>query len=88
MDSTVTAVAGGGYALVWNDRSFGTSGTLHGQVFDADGQNVTSGGEFALAEFGNDAAELSSAGLENGNFVVVWTDVNGVFSGATGVDYN
>ena len=87
VDSTVTAVAGGGYALVWNDRSFGTSGTLHGQVFDADGQNVTSGGEFALAEFGNDAAELSLAGLENGNFVVVWTDVNGVFSGATGVDY-
>jgi Ca2+-binding RTX toxin-like protein len=73
----VTALAGGGFVVVWEDRS-GVGGDpyetgIKAQLYDADGNRV--GGEFRI---NNTVIGIQSrpevSALTNGGFVVTWTD--------------
>ena len=73
-DSAITALAGGGFVIVWTDQSGadGSSSGVFGQEFDASGNPV--GSEFQVNE------EISSVqyqptvtALDNGGYVVAWS---------------
>ena len=76
-DPAASALDGGGYVIVWEDRSGlggdNSSSSIKGQRFDSAGNKI--GGEFLV----NTATEInqdspSVAGLPGGGFVVTWTD--------------
>ncbi|MCP5155360.1 MAG: tandem-95 repeat protein [Ectothiorhodospiraceae bacterium] len=74
-DSSVSALADGGFVVVWADQS-GTADTsstgVIGQRFDAAGAAV--GGEFRVnTETDSTQDEPSVTGLQGGGFVVTWT---------------
>lgn len=81
-DPSVTAMADGGYLVVWQSDGQDTSGSgIFAQRYDAAG--VKSGVEFQINTFTTGAQELPSiTALDDGSFVVVWQsatqDVNGV----------
>jgi Ca2+-binding RTX toxin-like protein len=80
----VTALRGGGYVVTWTseDPTGGDASvsSARGQVFDAAGVARTAEFQINTATAGFQA-ELSVAALEDGRFVVVWTDAS-----ATGGD--
>ena len=81
---TITALAGGGFVVAWEDSS-GIGGdtaltAIKAQVFNADGS--TSGPEFLVNTTTDDfQTQPTITGLADGGFVVAWTD-----SSATGGD--
>ena len=76
----VAALSGGGFIVVWQDRS-GSGGDASGysvkaQRFDAAGAKV--GGEFLVnVNASGDQYEPKVTALQSGGFVVTWTDVTG-----------
>ncbi len=76
--SQVTALAGGGYVVVWFDGSgalgAGTLGEIRGQRFDANGARV--GGEYVVDQVTNTNVRAPSvSATANGGFVVAWADL-------------
>lgn len=74
--SDITALSGGGFIVVWTDRS-GSSGdadvSVRAQIYDASG--APRGGEFLVntrTEFGQSLPSVSE--LSNGNVVIAWQD--------------
>lgn len=78
-ESTITALADGGFVITWTDNSAtggDTSGAaIRGQIYDANGAKV--GAEFVVNSITQNAQTQSSvAALASGGFVVTWTDVS------------
>lgn len=83
-ESTVTALAGGGFVVTWTDGSATGADTdgsaIRGRVFDASGNPVGNAGHPAGDDFvintittsGQDQSAI--AALPGGGFVVVWSD--------------
>lgn len=73
-DSSITALAGGGFVVTWNDPSDGTSGRgIRAQIFDANGS--ASGAEFVVNTTRTaEQNDPSVVGLAGGGFAVCWMD--------------
>jgi Ca2+-binding RTX toxin-like protein len=78
-ESSVTALTDGRFVVTWSDRSEAagsgdtSSSSVRGQIFGADG--TKSGGEFLVNTLtANDQIESSVTALDDGCFVVTWTD--------------
>ncbi len=65
-DSEVTALAGGGFAITWEN-----DGQIKGRVYNANG--TPTGAEFAVSADTRLMGEPQIAALASGGFVVVWT---------------
>jgi VCBS repeat-containing protein len=80
-DSTMAALASGGFIICWTDLSGDGSGSaVRAQLYTADG--VASGAEFLVNSTTLNAQDQPSvAALASGGFVVTWTD-----NSATGPD--
>lgn len=80
----------GGFVVSWSSYSQqGSKRSVHGQIFDENGNKV--GGEIIFNTNTNDNQRYSDIiGLENGNFVVVWNDLgqDGSGWGVYGQVYN
>ncbi len=77
----VAGLAGGGFVVTWIDYSNEGGDTsvsaVRAQVFASDGTVV--GGEILVNTETNDwQIQPQIAGLENGNFVITWTDRSGI----------
>ena len=70
--SDLIALSGGGFAAVWYDN-----GAVHSQLFDNDGRPIT--GNSIVAGAGS---EPSVAALNNGGYVVTWTQMADYPAGA------
>ena len=82
-DSTVTALAEGGFVVTWTD-SASSSDQIYGRIFNEDGSPRTD--EFPISSGIGDHTNSSVTGLPNGNFAVVYTDGGwGNESGSTGI---
>jgi hypothetical protein len=73
----ITALAGGGFVVTWDDPSLSVPGTsdvnVKGQRFNADGTKA--GSEFLVNTATTGDQEFSSVtGLADGRFVVAWAD--------------
>ena len=81
-DPSAAALSGGGFAIAWTDSS-GADQDVRVRVFDATGAEV-------VAEFVANTTTTafqggpSIVGLDNGNFVVTWTDLSGTAPDASG----
>jgi hypothetical protein len=76
----ITALAGGGFVVTWDDPSLSVPGTsdvnIKGQRFNADGTKA--GGEFLVNTTTIGDQQFSSVtGLADGRFVVTWSDFGG-----------
>ncbi|MGB0904752.1 MAG: hypothetical protein ACPGVJ_07640, partial [Mangrovicoccus sp.] len=76
-----------GYVIVWRSSYQDNAGSdygIYGQRYDANG--VPQGGEFKISSsiYGNQN-DPAVAGIENGGFIVVWTDENGLDGANNGV---
>ena len=71
-DATVTALAGGGFVVVWESNwQDGSKTGVYGQLYDAVG--LAFGGEFQVnQESFLDQEDFSVTALDDGGFVVVW----------------
>lgn len=82
-EPTVTALADGGFVVVWNTLDSlqdGSASALKGQYFDATGQKV--GGEFLVNSLTSGGQFLPSiATLADGSVLVTWTSETGDGSG-------
>ncbi|WP_225009724.1 DUF642 domain-containing protein [Novosphingobium percolationis] len=84
---TVTALAGGGFVVAWEDAS-GTLGdasswSVKAQVFGANGSRV--GSEFLVnTQTGSAQWRPSVTGLDDGGFAVAWMDGSGTLGDADG----
>lgn len=80
-DSTMTALASGGFVICWTDATADGSGSgVKAQIYDANG--VPLGGEFLVNSSTLNAQDQPSVtALANGGFVVTYTD-----NSATGPD--
>jgi len=69
-----TALAGGGYLVTWSElNGDGHNYGISGQRFDAHGNAI--GGKFvANSQTSHDQMSSSTAGFDDGGFVIVWTD--------------
>ncbi|MEM1050284.1 MAG: FG-GAP-like repeat-containing protein [Pseudomonadota bacterium] len=73
-DPRVTAIQGGGYVVVWEDSSSGSTEVM-AQRYDSSGN--ASGGEFRINTTTSDTQDDGEvAGLTDGGFVVVWESTN------------
>jgi hypothetical protein len=89
-DPTVTALADGGYVVVWeSEDQDGDDEGVYGQRYDADGEPV--GGEFQVnTETDNGQKDPVVTGLADGGFVVAWEskDQDGDDEGIYGQRYD
>jgi Ca2+-binding RTX toxin-like protein len=76
-DSQVTALAGGGYVVVWAE---GDDGTLSGRAYDNNGDATTA--VVPLVD-GGDNVQPEIAALPNGNFALVYADSGWINEGGT-----
>ncbi|AUW57390.1 hypothetical protein C1T17_04025 [Sphingobium sp. SCG-1] len=76
-DSSMTALASGGFVICWTDATADGSGSgVKAQLYDANG--VAVGGEFLVNSTTLNAQDQASVtGLASGGFVVTWTDNSG-----------
>lgn len=76
-DSSIAALAGGGFVITWTDMTGDGSGSgIRAQRFDASG--VAVGSEFLVNSATlNNQDQSSVTALSNGGFVVTWTDNSG-----------
>jgi len=89
--SQITALTGGGFAVIWSDLSQGTGGApddrsgyaIKVQVFNAVGDRV---GSEVLANSATDQSQSDGriTGLSNGGFVVTWMDNSAGIGGTSG----
>ncbi|WP_297733092.1 hypothetical protein [uncultured Maricaulis sp.] len=84
---SVAVLAGGGFVIVWDDQSGtapDTSGkAVRAQLYDAAGATV--GAEFVVNTFTTGSQyEPDVAALENGGFVISWTDGSGAGTDVSG----
>ena len=72
-NADVTALAGGGFVIVWEDESAGPDASIRAQIYNALGNPV--GGELVVAPriASNDLFQPKVTGLADGNFYVSWT---------------
>jgi len=77
----VSVLPGGGFVVAWNDNGFGGTDNppIKAQVYDAAGGKVGVELTVTVSTTLYDD-EYSVATLENGNFVVSWTDADSTFS--------
>ncbi|MDZ4109315.1 MAG: Ig-like domain-containing protein, partial [Brevundimonas sp.] len=76
--ASVGALEGGGHVVVWTSGfSSGGSGSLFARRFDANG--VAVGGDIAVGSV-RYTGHTATIGLEDGGFLVVWQNVDGVQS--------
>jgi len=88
---SVAALVGGGFVVAWHDFS-GTlgdisDGSIKAKVFDGDGEKVRE--EFLVnTRKRNDQSSPVVSGLEDGGFVVVWTDCSGTLGDNSATSIN
>jgi PHD/YefM family antitoxin component YafN of YafNO toxin-antitoxin module len=71
----LTALSGGGFAIVWKDENDGSGTSIYVQAFDANAQ-ATGNAELVNTQIGGDQILPAIAALAGGGFVVTWTDLN------------
>ncbi|MDO6966579.1 Ig-like domain-containing protein [Rhizobium alvei] len=71
-DPAVTALANGGFVIVWGGEYDTDAEGIHQRVYDSSGNPLT--GEILVAETTVDAESLSVIALTGGGFVTIWTD--------------
>jgi serralysin len=72
-DSSVAALTGGGYVVIWNQNPAG--GDIYGQVFAADGTKL--GSEFLISNAGGPNQAPVVTALGDGGFVAAWQSFQG-----------
>jgi hypothetical protein len=84
--SRIANLADGGFVVTWNDLSATSDTSILGikaQIFDAAGVKV--GGEFLVNTNTLNSQYVSSvSGLDNGGFVISWTDASGTLGDSSG----
>jgi Ca2+-binding RTX toxin-like protein len=80
-DATVTALTNGGFAVVWtSDGQDGSGQGIYAQRYSASGAKV--GGEILVtATVDGDQSQPTTTALENGSFIVSWTQADGAGTG-------
>ncbi|MBP2160407.1 MULTISPECIES: calcium-binding protein [Asticcacaulis] len=74
-DATISALEDGGFFVTWvHPLGTGLGNAAMGQRFDAAGEKVGTEVTFG-ATVGHDRADPSVSGLEDGGYVVTWTDL-------------
>ena len=93
LDPTVTALANGDYVVAWTSLSSDVHGipvrSINAQLFQADGTAV--GGEYVgntVAGFNVGQSEPAITGLNNGSYVLTWTNISGFDTNITGQMFN
>jgi hemolysin type calcium binding protein/hemolysin type calcium-binding protein len=87
--SAVTALANGGFAVTWmSTQNQNNSWDVYARLFNANGSAASN--EFLVNQYTSGSQETDAwvtediAGLNNGKFVVTWTDWNGEDGSGTG----
>jgi Ca2+-binding RTX toxin-like protein len=80
-DATVTALTNGGFAVVWtSDGQDGSGQGIYAQRYSASGAKV--GGEILVtATIDGDQSQPTTTALENGSFIVSWSQPDGAGMG-------
>ena len=93
LDPTVTALAGGDYVVAWTSLGSDADGqslrSINAQLFQANGTAV--GGEYVgntVAGFNVGQSEPAITGLNNGSYVLTWTNISGFDTNITGQMFN
>ena len=82
-DPVVTALAGGGYAVLWTNGTTNNPVALHAQALDSNGNKV--GAEIVVDNMTSNIRDYRIEALAGGGFAIVWEDGLPAIAGATGV---
>ena len=80
-DAEVTALTGGGFAVVWTDNALVGDANLRARAFDQAGIATT--GDIAVTTAAGNQRNADIVGVANGGFVVAWEEANSAISGVT-----